>query len=928
MCDGARNPPAVGMVLQAKLPNGDIKIVKYYSVKLKPHMIKWYPCELEAVALGSSIEAFYEFIKQSKNPVIICPDSKPVVDAAKKMEKGNFSLSPRIQTFLNNLSKIKYDIQHISGKSGHNAPGDYQSRNATQCDTEHCQICNFIQETADSVINVKLNTLETNIDKSMVPFLNRQAWIKIQEKDPACKQAKSCLHTGQNPSKKPGKMHNNIRRYVSKAHVANDGLLVIRSSIPMTTNKIEKIVIPNEYTEAIVTQMHLKLQHPAKAQLLSVFNRYFFSTGTQSVIDNLYYSCQLCQATRKIPKDFNEFSNTTTAQHPGTHFGIDVMRRAKQKVVVARDMFSSYVTAMFIEREDSTSLRSAIIALVSPIRSSGQIIVRTDNAKGFESLTMKDKILNDMNIKIELSNSHNKNGNSCVDKAIGELIIEITKIQPNEVPIDIPILVKAVMNLNSRVRRKGNLSASEMLFCRDQLTKTNLHIQDSIISEDQKQTRDYANDKINAKCKATQNLVQKGDLVQLKVNPKKHTVRETFLVTDTKDNDLKVQKMTNLYTQSKAQLRSKEYEFKKSHVLKLSGRITSDTNSFTNSKTMNRKVSMFETNIPHSNWEPIKRSTSESSLYISEDSDTNNANEIDYEENIPNSNPESPVEDIFLNADISDGEENIAYNNPGLHLDEDIIMENIEVQPEQHNAMEILNHEVAMVSIRDVHDADDEMEIPEPEKTKRKRSDTTPHTKGLKTSSKKLKEFWSTKKPLSHRPPRKARTLCLKRLFHEDVEEELRDHQKDIAEEAILSAAIHSPRMTLQTSDSDIEEPINTSDWDEQDIASTPTYFDRAYYDSLIDYPNFSPTKLPTTVEPGRVYNLSKIPPPGSILNSQLLPLASYNQKLETGRVYDLSNLHSPPSRNKQHLQSTPRKFSKAVGKSKLARLRKRLFKH
>ena len=110
MCDGARNPPAVGMVLQARLPNGDIKIVKYYSVKLKPHMIKWYPCELEAVALGSSIEAFYEFIKQSKNPVIICPDSKPVVDAAKKMEKGHFSLSPRIQTFLNNLSKISYDI--------------------------------------------------------------------------------------------------------------------------------------------------------------------------------------------------------------------------------------------------------------------------------------------------------------------------------------------------------------------------------------------------------------------------------------------------------------------------------------------------------------------------------------------------------------------------------------------------------------------------------------------------------------------------------------------------------------------------------------------------------------------------------------------------------------------------------------------------
>ena len=534
ICDGARNPPAVGMVLQAKLPTGEIRIVKYYSVKLKPHMIKWYPCELEAVALGSSIEAFYEFIKQSRNPVIICPDSKPVVDAAKKMEKGNFSLSPRIQTFLNNLSKISYEIQHISGKSGHNAAGDFQSRNSTACNTEHCQICTFIEETADSVINVKLNAIETDIDKSMIPFLNRQAWLKIQQKEPACKQAINCLHTGQSPSKKPGKMHNNIRKYVAKAHVAKDGLLVIKSSIPMTTNKIEKIVIPAEFTEAIVTQMHLKLQHPAKAQLLSVFNRYFFATGTQSVIENLYNSCQLCQATKKIPKDFSQFSNTTTAEHPGTHFGVDVMRRAKQKVVVARDMFSSYVTAMFVEKEDKDSLRNAIISLVSPLRSSGLVTVRTDNAKGFESLALKDQTLSDLNIRIELSNPHNKNGNSCVDKAIGELITEITKLQPNEIPITTSALAKAVLNLNGRVRRRGNLSASEMLFCRDQLNNTNLHIQDCEISNDQKQTRDNANEKVNGKVKADQTTVSKGDVVQIKANPKKHTVRDTFSYRDSR----------------------------------------------------------------------------------------------------------------------------------------------------------------------------------------------------------------------------------------------------------------------------------------------------------------------------------------------------------------------------------------------------------
>ena len=76
---------------------------------------------MEATALGKAIEAFYEFIKQSTKLVIICPDSKAVVDAAKKLSKGQFSLSPRIQTFFNNLGKINHDIQHILGKSGHNA---------------------------------------------------------------------------------------------------------------------------------------------------------------------------------------------------------------------------------------------------------------------------------------------------------------------------------------------------------------------------------------------------------------------------------------------------------------------------------------------------------------------------------------------------------------------------------------------------------------------------------------------------------------------------------------------------------------------------------------------------------------------------------------------------------------------------------------
>jgi hypothetical protein len=902
MCDGARTPPAVGMVLQARTPSGETKIVKYYSVKLKSHMVKWYPCELEAVALGASIEAFYEFIKQSTKPVIICPDSKPVVDAAKKIEKGHFSLSPRIQTFLNGLSKISYDIQHISGKSGHNAAGDFQSRNASVCNTENCQICKFIQETADTIIDVKLNAVMTeNNDKSMVPFLNRQAWIKIQEKDPACKQAKSCLQSGQHPSKKPGKMYNNVRKYVAKATISKDGLLIVHGNIPMTTNKTERIVIPSEFVEAIVTQIHLKFQHPAKAQLVSVVNRYFFASGIQGAIDQLYLTCQLCQAAMKIPKALNTFTNTTTAEHPGTHFGLDIMRRAKQKIVVARDMFSSYVTAKFVDREDKDSLRDAIIDLVQPIRSNNQVTIRTDNAKGFQSLSTNDKVLQDLQLKIELSDPHNKNGNSCVDKAIAELITEITKLQPSETAIDNNILAQAVMNLNCRIRRRGNLSASEILFCRDQVNNDNLHMQDREISNDQKITRDNANERFNSKHTPSQYSAQKGDLVQMKANPKKHNLRDTFIVTNVHDNDCTVQKITNVFNKRKSQLMSKEYGFNSNNLRKFKGTIVSHKSGMVD------KSSNYTRNCKTLQWNPIRRSASESSIdYIGEI----NSDEDNYEHD----------QDETLHHDlngISPAETSPENNLPQQNL-------NVSLDSLSNNGYETVDDSAPLDGENDNLNVNDEYDTAVEADND---SDNQLIDRSKKRSSKKKKkEIWSTEKPLSYRPPRKARTQCLRKLYGKsDTEEVLRDDTfANTINDPLMSTVSNFTRLVLNTSDSEIEEPNADTDWDENDMSGTPSYFNNAFCESEIDFLDIAPTEMPNILEPGRVYNLSNLPPPGSITTNEPLRMTTHHHSVEYGRVYDLSMLPSPPSKDRNK-ESTLIKYSKSLGKSTLAKLRKKL---
>ena len=891
MCDGARTPPAVGMVLQARTPKGEIKVVKYYSVKLKPHMVKWYPCELEAVALGTSIEAFYEFIKQSDKPVIICPDSKPVVDAAKKIEKGNFSLSPRIQTFLNGLSKINYEIQHISGKSGHNAAGDFQSRTATACNTEHCQICTFIQNTAETIIDVKLNALPTTgNDKSMMSFLNRNAWINIQEKDPACKQAIKCLQTGQNPSKKPGKMFNNVRKYVSKASIAKDGLLIVNGNIPLTTNKTERIVIPSEFVETIVTQVHLKFHHPAKAQLINIINRYFFATGMISAIDNIYLNCQLCQAAMKIPKSFQIHTNTTTAKHPGTHFGVDIMRRAKQKIIVARDMFSSFVTATFIDKEDKETLRNAIINIIQPIRNTEQVIVRTDNATGFQSLASKDVKLTDLKISIELSDPHNKNGNSCVDKAISELITEITKLQPSEEPIDFNILAKAVMNLNSRMRRNGNLSASEILFCRDQVNNDNLHIDDKRVSENQASTRNQANMKHNNNATSSSAKFVKGDLVQMKTNPSKHTVRETFLVTNTVGNDLKAQKLTNLFENKKSQLRAKEYVFKPNSIFKVMNHkqksILKDDVFKENMKTRNSNTST---------WSPFRKITSDTS-----DISENESQDVEEEHSA-----ESSSDDEFITGTDE-------HNNSLLN---DELANSISEQDTESQTEQITDHD-------DTISNDGNIEADE---------DTDTQTGAIpkrKIVRKKIKEAWSLEKPPNHRPPRKARTECLKKLYNKNNSiETLRNDYSQHSKVVLLSAAIDHTREISDTTDTEIEEPIESSDWDKNDLSGTPSYFNNAYCESEFNFLELAPTEIPTQINPGRVYDLTNLPLPQPLINTEPLALTSYTQKLQDGRVYDLSLLPSPPSLE-MNRHSTPRKYIKAEKRSKLTRLRKRLFKH
>ena len=152
--DGSKMTPGIGHVLYAI--KNDKKIpVRFGSAKLRDNCRKWSPCEIEALAFAGGIEKEFDIIRESKHPLIICPDNKPVHDAVNLINKGHFSVSARMSNFLTNVNRVPIISQHISGKAKLNPLADLQSRHPPQCDSDICTIGKFIDSAIESVITNK-----------------------------------------------------------------------------------------------------------------------------------------------------------------------------------------------------------------------------------------------------------------------------------------------------------------------------------------------------------------------------------------------------------------------------------------------------------------------------------------------------------------------------------------------------------------------------------------------------------------------------------------------------------------------------------------------------------------------------------------------------------------------------------------------------
>ena len=113
--DGSQKTPGIGHVLYA-LVDGQRKPVLYHSVKLLDNCAKWSPCEIEALAFATDIQAELDLIKESNKPLLIAPDSSPVKDAVNLIKKGKFSASARMNSFITNINRKPVEVIHARAK--------------------------------------------------------------------------------------------------------------------------------------------------------------------------------------------------------------------------------------------------------------------------------------------------------------------------------------------------------------------------------------------------------------------------------------------------------------------------------------------------------------------------------------------------------------------------------------------------------------------------------------------------------------------------------------------------------------------------------------------------------------------------------------------------------------------------------------------
>ena len=407
---------------------------------------------------------------------------------------------------------------------------------------------------------------------SRVPFITRSSWIQIQSECPDLRRTHAHLQQRTRSSKKLTNIKD-VKRYLNALTIAEDGLLVVRKTDPLSPST-ELIVVPRSVLDGLVTALNIKLDHPSKHQLLMMMKRTFYALDMQAAVARVTDSCHMCVSLKKLPPQAVQHTTDEPPKVIGVSFAADILKRCSQNIIVLRDTTTSYTVTSIIQDEKGTTLRDALGRLCSELHTSEGLpaIVRVDLAPGFIALR-DDPTLMRLGISLEIGRIKNINKNPVAEKAIAEIEDEILRQAPNGGPISSLTLAIATSRLNSRLRRDG-LSARELWTQRDQFTHDQLPVSDrEIILKQhlQRKTNHPHSQKSKTRSRAwiVPPTVNVGDLVYLATDRDKTQSRSRYLVISVEDPWCYVKKFSG------NQLRALSYKVKTAECLVVPDQSTS-----------------------------------------------------------------------------------------------------------------------------------------------------------------------------------------------------------------------------------------------------------------------------------------------------------------------------------------------------------------
>ena len=548
--DAAVLPTAVGAVLYAVRGNKTL-LAGFYNAKLPTFQRKWLPCELEGVAIGAALNHFGPYIQHSNHRPQVLTDSKACVQAVEKLSRGEYSASARLGTFLSAVSRFQATVKHIKGTV--NVTSDFISRNPVECHDKKCQICSFLRQSMESVVGAM--SVESFLEQSIesvcsvsvsdiiegrvrLPFVNKRAWIGVQEQCADLRKVDKFLRNGTKPGKK-GHNFRLVKRYLSSRVVlSTEGVLVVRQVEPFSPTA-ERIVVPQQALYGLLAALHLKLSHPSALQLEKVFNRYFFALNLDKAIVSTSRTCHLCASLRDVPKALREESVDEPPSHFAQKFAADVIKRNGQLILVLRETISSYTQAELVSNETVSEISAGLVRLSNLMRPSKLVpmTIRLDPHPSHRSMCVavkKSEGLSTQNIDLEIGREHNVNHNPVAEKAVREVIRELLVLVPEGGKITSSILSDAIACLNSRLRASG-VSAYEIFTQRDQSTGCQISLDDMKLIGDQ-QKRRVVNHKYSEKNKShgkpphPESVVVPGDIVYIYDDRSKLHARPRYIV--------------------------------------------------------------------------------------------------------------------------------------------------------------------------------------------------------------------------------------------------------------------------------------------------------------------------------------------------------------------------------------------------------------